>query len=327
MSDLRQLAGQRLMLGFDGTEYNDELKEIFKEIRPGGIILFSRNIDSPIQVTELCQSCQEYAKSVNLPPLFIAIDQEGGSVARLKPPFTQFPGNPDIKSLNDAIKFASITAKELSEIGINMDFAPVLDVASKVDSIMKDRAFKGDEKKVSNLGNQVISTLQEKGIMAVAKHFPGIGRTILDSHYHLPIVDIDIETLLKSDMVPFADAIENGVSGVMLSHILYPKLDNQWQASLSPIIANDILRKKMGYKGLVMTDDLDMKAIKNDMQTCIAQILKSNIDLALICHKGPNIIIAHNEIQHLMESDETLFTAGKVSERRILEYKRRYIKV
>ncbi len=327
MLDLRQLAGQRLMLGFDGTEFNDELKEILEQIRPSGIILFSRNIDSPVQVAALCQSCQEYAKSVNLPPLFIAIDQEGGTVARLKLPFTQFPGTPNIKSLDDAIDFASITAKELSDVGINMNFAPVLDVAWNADSIMKDRAFKGDEKKVSDLGNQVISTLQDLGTMAVAKHFPGIGRTILDSHYHLPHVDIDMETLLKSDMVPFADAIENSVSGIMLSHILYPKLDNQWQASLSPIIANDILRTKMGYKGLVMTDDLDMKAINKDMKTCIIQILKSNIDLTLICHKGPNIVIAHNKIQHLMKTDESLFTAGKASENRILEFKKRYITV
>ncbi len=326
MSDFEQAAGQRLMLGFDGTELNDELKEIIEGIRTSGLILFSRNIVSPDQVKALCQSCQEFARGVDVRPVFIAIDQEGGTVARLRPPFTQFTGNPDILSLNDAINFASITAKELSNVGINMNFAPVLDVAWDADSVMKDRAFKGDERKVSNLGNQVVLILQERGIMAVAKHFPGIGRTILDSHFHLPIVEMDMTTLLASDMVPFADAIGNSVSGIMLSHILYPKLDKQWQASLSPIIANDILREKMGYKGLVMTDDLDMKAINKDMKTCICQILKSNIDLALICHKGPNILTAYNEIQHLMETDESFFIAGKVSESRILKYKNKYIK-
>jgi len=327
MVDVTRTAGQRLMVGFDGITLNDEIKQTLEGIAPSGIILFSRNIESPDQVRELCQSCQEYAKSIDLAPLFIAVDQEGGTVARLKPPFTQFSGNPDIHSLDDAINFAAITAKELSDVGINMNFAPVLDVAWNTDSIMKDRAFKGDEKQVSDLGNQVISILQENGTMAVAKHFPGIGRTIIDSHYHLPIVDLDMVTLLNTDMVPFKNSIDNDVCGIMLSHIMYPKLDNKWQASLSPIIANDILRDKMGYKGLIMTDDLDMKAIDKDMQICITQILKANIDLVLICHKGPNIAIAHNEIQQLMKTDERLYLAGKVSEGRILEFKKRYVNV
>jgi beta-N-acetylhexosaminidase len=325
MPDIKLMAGQRLMLGFNGTHFNDELRQIIREIKASGIILFSRNIESPDQVKVLCESCQEYAKSADLPPLFIGIDQEGGTVARLKPPFTQFKGNPYIQTQSEAIDFAITTAKELAKIGVNMNFAPVLDVAWNDDSIMNDRAFKGDGNKVSRLGNHVISTLQEKGVMAVAKHFPGIGRTLLDSHYHLPVVDLDLETLLTTDMIPFVDAIDNKVSGIMLSHILYPGIDNQWQASLSPIIANDILRNNMGYTGLVMTDDLDMKAINKDIQTCVSQILKANIDLALICHEGPNIGIAFKEIQMILETEESLYLAHQSSIDRILKYKKRYI--
>ncbi len=322
----KMMAGHRLMLGFDGIELNDELKYIIGEIKACGIILFTRNIESPDQLKSLCSACQEYAKACDLPPLFIAIDQEGGTVARLKEPFTVFKGNPFIDTVEDAKKFASITAHELKNMGVNMNFAPVLDIAPKeVDSIMRDRVFKGDAKSVSMLGCQVILTLQENGVMAVAKHFPGIGRTIKDSHFYLPALDIDLETLWQSDLVPFLEAKKKDVSGIMLSHISYPKLDANWQASLSPFVTRDLLRSQMAYDGLVMTDDLDMKAIDHDIKTCIEQILTSGIDMALICHKGPNIDKAYHEITQLLNRDENLYKMGKKSLERILRVKKQYI--
>jgi len=321
------MSGQRLMLGFDGIELNKDLKHIINDIKACGIILFARNIKTPEQVASLCEACQDYAKSCGIPPLFIAVDQEGGKVARLKEPFTVFKGSPFVESVQDARNFATITAGELRQVGINMNFAPVLDIVPEgVDSIMKDRVFKGDAKRVSMLGSEVIHTLQKKGVMAVAKHFPGIGRTIKDSHFHLPVLDIDLETLEESDMIPFENAKNRGVSGIMLSHISYPKLDSQWQASLSPFICHDLLRGQMGYDGLVMTDDLDMKAIEHDMKTCVRQILKSGIDMALICHKGPDIDIAYHEITRLLSEDEALYLMGKKSVERILRLKKQYLK-
>ncbi len=323
---LKEMAGQRLMLGFDGVELNRDLKYIINGIKACGIILFKKNIETPEQVAFLCKSCQEYAKSCGLPPLFIAIDQEGGTVARLQEPFSIFKGNPYIKSVEGAKHFASITADELHQVGINMNFAPVLDIVpGSVDSIMKERVFKGDAKRVSSLGMEVILGLQKKGIMAVAKHFPGIGRTVKDSHFHLPVLDIELKTLEQSDILPFKDAIDSNVSGIMLSHVSYPKLDNKWQASLSPFIANDLLRNQMGYEGLVMTDDLDMKAIEHDMKTSIRQILKSGIDIALICHKGPDIDIAYNEITKQINQNENLYQACNISLQRILKYKKKYL--
>ena len=323
---LKIMAGHRLMLGFDGIEFNEDLKHIINGIKACGIILFKKNIETPEQVASLCTDCQEYAKSCGLPPLFIAVDQEGGIVARLKEPFTIFEGNPFIESVKDAENFASITADELNQVGINMNFAPVLDIVPDgVDSIMKARAFKGDAQQVSKLGIKVILGLQKKGVIAVAKHFPGIGRTIKDSHFHLPILDIDFKELEQSDMIPFKNAKESEVAGIMLSHISYPKLDNKWQASLSPFIARDLLRNQMGYKGLVMTDDLDMKAIEHDMETCIQQILKSEIDIALICHKGPDIDIAFNEITQQIDQNENIYKSCEKSIHRILKYKKKYL--
>lgn len=323
---IEELAGQRLMLGFDGTSFNDDLRHIIRDIKTGGIILFARNIETPDQVAALCADCQSFARTCGLLPLIISVDQEGGTVARCKDGFTRFDGNPAIKTLQDANRFAEITARELGAVGINMNLAPVLDVVPQgVDSIMRDRVFQGDAQVVSTLGNQVIHTLQEKGMMAVAKHFPGIGRTVLDSHFHLPKLDVGINILESTDLIPFVHAMENKVSGMMLSHIFYPRLDAVWQASLSPAIAHDLLRHTLGFKGLVMTDDLDMKAIGHDIKTCIRQILNARIDMALICHKGPNIDTAADEIYRLISSDAGLLDWARQSYHRIREYKQRFL--
>jgi len=323
---IKQMAGQRLMLGFDGTTLNMELKFLIRELKAGGIILFKPNIESPDQLTQLCSDVQACAVDAGQPPLFIAIDQEGGVVARLKHPFTEFAGNPHIHTRADAEHFARLTARELSVAGINMNMAPVMDVAPVGGgSIMQERAFKGDADVVSKLGTCVIKTLQDKKIMAVAKHFPGIGRTKKDSHFFLPRLDIDLDTLRSSDMKPFEAARDADVSGIMLSHIFYPQLDDTWPASLSPYIAGELLREQLGYGGLVLTDDLDMKAIQHDMKTCIRQVMAARIDLALICHKGPNIEIAWEEICHLLDSNPQLFALGKASMDRILGVKKKYL--
>ncbi len=320
------MAGQRLMLGFDGTFLNRELKFIIREIKAGGIILFKPNIESREQLIRLCSDAQTFAADCGQPPLFVAVDQEGGVVARLKHPFTEFAGNPHIHTKADARHFAEITADELASAGINMNMAPVVDVAPEgVDSIMKNRVFKGDAAIVSELGSCVIKSLQDKKIMAVAKHFPGIGRTIKDSHFFLPKLNTDLETLRAADMRPFEAARDTDVTGIMLSHISYPQLDDIWQASLSPYIAGDLLRGELGYEGLVLTDDLDMKAIKHDMKTCVRQIMASGIDLALICHKGPNIRVAWEEIMRLLSGNPQLFELGKESMDRILRTKKRYL--
>ncbi|MGB9439480.1 MAG: beta-N-acetylhexosaminidase [Desulfobacterales bacterium] len=324
-----QLAGQRLMAGFDGTTLNADLKFLINRLKAGGIILFSRNLDAPDQIKQLCDEIQHYARQCEQPPLFIAVDQEGGQVARLKEPFTQFPGNPYMKSEEDAIHFAQVTATELTRVGINMNMAPVMDVASgEINSIMAQRAFGGDPAWVTRLGVKVIEHLQSNNIIAVAKHFPGIGRTVLDSHMDLPMLDDDLSAFERMDLIPFEAGIQHGVSGVMLSHIFYKNLDPQWPASLSDKIAKTLLREQMGFDGLVLTDDLDMGAIVQhyDIQTTIRRILAAEIDLALICHKGPNIEIAYKTLlQEIMVSAD-MKAKGIESVKRIMKLKERYLK-
>jgi beta-N-acetylhexosaminidase len=323
-----QSAGQRLMVGFDGIEFNPELKFLIDTLKVGGIVFFSGNLVNPEQIRALCASIQAHARACGQPPLFIAIDQEGGKVTRLKEPLTQFPGNPKMKGPEDARVFAQTTSNELRMLGINMNLAPVLDVVPEgIAGVMADRVFGPDPMWVSQLGTVVIEHLQANKIMAVAKHFPGIGRTILDSHLEMPDLETDDDAMETFDLIPFQAAIKNHVAGIMLSHILYRKLDPQWPASLSSAIAGDLLRRRLGYGGLTMTDDLDMGAIKNnyDIHTVIRRILMSDIDIALICHAGPDIESAFKEILDAQSRSQSIRAKGVESLRRISELKSKYL--
>jgi len=323
---VHHLAGQRLILGFDGTRFNSNLEELIERYQASGLILFRRNIVSPDQVAQLCADAQSFAASCGQPPLFIAVDQEGGAVSRLPEPFTQFDGNPCIRTREEAQAFARITARELQRVGINMNLAPVMDVVpDHAGSIMKTRAFPGDAWTVADLGTAVIQTLQSSGVMAVAKHFPGIGRTVLDSHHVLPVLDAEPAELQAVDLIPFEAAVGAGVSGIMVSHILCPRLDPRWQASLSVTISRDMIRQDLGFNGLVLTDDLDMKAVHHDMDACMDRILAAEIDLALVCHQGPNIETAFNALVRQLEADPEVRHRSEISLERIYRYKRQYL--
>jgi beta-N-acetylhexosaminidase len=194
---------------------------------------------------------------------------------------------------------------------------------------MSGRAFGSDPGWVATMGTTVIDHLQRRGIMAVAKHFPGIGRTVTDSHLALPDLDIDAGPLADVDLIPFKAAIAGDVAGIMLSHIRYTGIDPVWPASLSPAITAELLRRKMGYRGVVMTDDLDMGAIKpnHDIDTAINQILLADVDIALICHQGPDIEAACEKIRKALVDDANLERMGQRSVERILRLKRAYLKM
>ena len=324
----QQLAGQRLMVGFDGTAFNDDLRFLIGTLKIGGVILFTRNIVSPDQLRELCVEIQRCGRHSGLAPLLIAIDQEGGEVARLKKPFTQLPGASQMRDEEDVTHFARVTAADLRNTGVNMNMAPVLDVApEEISSIMASRSFGADPFRVAAMGCWMIDQLQRRNIMAVAKHFPGIGRTVLDSHDDMPTLSVDLEELRQVDLVPFDAAIDHRPAGMMLSHVFYDRIDPEWPASLSPAIVSDILRRDMGYDGLVLTDDLDMGAIKRhyDIRTVVRQILVAGVDVALICHKGPNIETAHEEMIRQMSDSADLRLRGMASVARLLKLKHQYL--
>ncbi len=324
---VERIVGQRIMAGFHGTDLNHDLCFLIDTLRVGGIILFSRNITGRQQLKTLCMNAAEYARSCGLPPLLIAIDQEGGTVARLKgPDFTEFKGARFIKNEQDAEAFARITAEELCGAGINMDMAPVMDVAPPgFDSIMSKRVFGDDPRWVCKIGCTVIRGLQDRGVMAVAKHFPGIGRTSLDSHMERPDLDASMDSLEAFDLIPFYAAAAEGVSGIMLSHVRYTGIDPVWPASLSPAIAKSLLRNKMSYKGVVVTDDLEMGAIRNhyDTETVMRQVLDAEIDIALICKTKEVIIDAFDAMCRQISDRPVIREKADASENRIHALKAR----
>lgn len=323
-----QVAGQRLMVGFDGLTLTDDLKYLIDTLKVGGIILFKRNVSSPEQIRALCEGAQAHARACGQPPLLVAIDQEGGQVARLGPPFTTFPGNPSMEGISDADSFAVTCARELSEVGINMNMAPVLDVAPQEgESIMAGRVFKGGADRVSEMGLRVIEGLQRGGVMAVAKHFPGIGRTTLDSHLDLPALSADKADLDGSDLVPFRAAVSFGVAGIMLSHIRYSAIDPQWPASLSSEIAGTWLRDELGYDGVVMTDDLDMGAVGKhfDIQTATRQVMAADVDIALICHRSHHMEDAFEEMLRVCSESSEMIERSRRSAERVLSLKHKYL--
>ena len=319
-------AGQRVLAGFDGTAFDEDARFLVEELWVGGLILFARNIVSPTQVKQLIQDAQASAKEQNLPPLIIAIDQEGGPVARLKKPdFPEFLGNQGINTIEDAIQFSEKMANLLLDLGINMNFAPVLDVVIDNASIMKNRVFLGKE--VAALGASVIDGFQQKKLMAVGKHFPGIGRTALDSHFELPTMEESFESIQKIDLPPFEKAISHNVAGLMLSHILYTTMDKIWPASLSPAIAKTLLRDQLNYQGIVMSDDLDMKAVADhfSIDTIVEQTIQADIDWVLICHKGPNRERAVREFMLQEAMDDNAKRQADQSLKRILALKQKYL--
>lgn len=283
--NLEEKIGQLLVFGFDGYEPSTEIEDIIGNYYIGGVILFGRNIKNPIQTATLCNSLQKMSKT----PLFISIDQEGGRVSRLPMPFTQFPGNAAIgksDSVKLAYSFGEITAKELNAVGINMDFAPVLDVNTNPNNpVINDRAFSDNPLTVSKLGLAVIAGLQDNGIIACCKHFPGHGDTSLDSHYQLPVVAHDLERLREIELLPFNQAVQNDVAAVMTAHVIYRGIDEKYPATISEKIIHNLLRKEMGFKGLVITDDLEMKAIADNYNIEDAAILavSAGSDILLVC--------------------------------------------
>src|SRR3954464_5729814 len=258
---LRRQIGQLLIAGFDGHQLPVELKSLAREFGLGGVILFARNVADPEQVAEVCY---EAARLVPDFPLWVSVDQEGGRVARLKAPFTEWPPMATLGRSGDvrlAERFARALASELKSVGITLDYAPVLDIhTNPKNPVIGDRALAEKADEAARLGAAIVRALQGEGIAACGKHFPGHGDTATDSHLELPLVEHPPDRLDAVELVPFRAAITAGVASIMTAHILIPSLDEEFPGTLSPAIVDGLLKKKLGYQGLVLSDDLEMKA-------------------------------------------------------------------
>lgn len=304
LSELDAKIGTLFMSGMPGATLDAGTERLISEKALGGIILFSRNIEDPRQLAGLCRDLQACAVARRGRPLFIAVDQEGGRVARLGAPFTRFPGNeaigldPDPDGAAEA--FARVTAREMALVGLNMDLAPVVDVrCGELEGHLSGRVFGTDPERVARLGARVIRVLQKGGIMAVAKHFPGLGRAPVDPHKELPTIPVDGDELEAVHLPPFASAIREGVAAVMTSHAVYPALDPQYPATLSRKVLTDLLRERLGFKGLTVTDDLEMGAIAGrwGVAEAAAMAFETGADILLICRDQGNVLEAMKRLR------------------------------
>lgn len=266
LREIHRHIGQLAIVGFDGLAVPADLGRLAREFDLGGVILFDRNVESPAQVRELAR---EAAGLGRLGPAWVSVDQEGGRVARLKAPFTEWPPAVAVGRAGDeglAARFGAALAAELRAVGITLDFAPVLDVLTNpANSVIGDRAISDRAPDVARLGRAIVRALQAGGVAACAKHFPGHGDTSADSHDTLPVIEHPAERLREVEFVPFRAAIEEGVAAVMTGHLLVPALDETAPATWSRIIVEQWLRRTLGHDGLVITDDLGMRAVSDHL--------------------------------------------------------------
>lgn len=326
---LKEKIGQLLIVGFEGTTINEDIKKYINDYKVGGVIFFSRNIKNIDQSIKLINDIKIQNKKNNI-PLFISIDEEGGRVSRLPSEFKRLPSAKiigDIDKKEVSFEYGKIIGERLDKLGFNLDFAPVLDINSNLNNpVIGDRAFGNKTEVVTRNGIATMKGLKDKGIIAGIKHFPGHGDTEIDSHKSLPIIDKDIESLKELELIPFIKAIEEGADMIMVGHILYNDLDKDYPATMSKTIMEDLLRNELLFEGVVISDDMTMGAVlKNQsLEDASIKFLNSGGDILLICHGQDNPSLVFKALENAVNSG--LIDEKKIDEKvyRVLNLKRKY---
>lgn len=290
---VEEKVGQLLIGGFEGTEIGDQATRLVQEYQVGGLILYGRNIAGAGQLVTLTNGLK--ALNGDGIPLFLSIDQEGGGVDRMPPEVRRTPGAYCVGqtgSVPAAQSYGDVLAAECAAFGLNLDFAPVLDVWSNPgNTVIGQRAFSADARTVAGLGPAAARRMMDQGVIPAVKHFPGHGDTAVDSHVGLPVVDKSPEELEETELIPFRAAIQSAgtdgqVPAVMVAHILLTQLDPKRPASLSPAVVTGLLREELGFAGAVLTDDLTMGAVTQSYGLGEAAVLavEAGCDILLVCH-------------------------------------------
>jgi beta-N-acetylhexosaminidase len=330
LAERKRRAGQRLIIGIQGTGISQEEVALIREIKPAGFILFARNVEEPAQVLELNRELQSL-----LPPELPAlctVDQEGGRVQRIRDGATRFPplrwvGN--TQNLDLARQHAIALAQEVRAMGFHLNWAPDADVDSNpANPIIGNRSFGRNPAEVAHMVHTWILAAQETGIACAAKHFPGHGDTELDSHLELPIVEKDRPEIHEVELQPFRAAVAANVAAIMTAHVIFPAFDEHWPATLSTEILIRLLREKMGFNGLLVTDDMEMKAVCGRYETVVQlrRACEATVDVMLAC-ESPTLQLEFFEgLIHLQETDPTRHDQlAKDSEKRLLKLRERFL--
>lgn len=323
--------GQMIMAGFESKVYDVHLRTLIEENNIGNVLLFSRNIGDTAQMVSLVSNIQENMMDNIGIPAFIAVDQEGGTVTRIHEGVTVFPGNMALSAScikEVTLKQGKIVGEELRNLGINLVLAPVLDVNNNPSNpVIGVRSYGDNPEQVSILGTALIKGIQSKGVIATAKHFPGHGDTEIDSHVDLPVVDHDMERLMNVELFPFIKAINEDVGIVMSAHILFPAIEKEkLPGTLSYRVLTELLRENLGFKGIIITDCMEMKAISETYGTENASVMaiKAGADIICISHSLELQIDSHKAIKEAVLRGELSESRIDESVKRILDKKTKY---
>lgn len=321
--------GQMIIVGLDGYSIDDNAKKMIENYHVGGFILFSKNVKDSAQVVSLTNSLKQ-TNSINKIPLFISVDEEGGKVTRVPSSFKKLPTNKVIATKNNpelSYKIGELLGDEVKSLGYNLDFAPVLDINSNPNNpVIGDRSFGSTPEIVTKLGVQTMKGIQSKNVIPAVKHFPGHGDTSVDSHKGLPTVNNDLNRLNSFELIPFQEAIKESADIVMVAHILLPKIDSKYPASMSKTIITDTLRGQLNYDGVVITDDMTMGAISKGykIEDAVVTSINAGSDIALVCFGNDTQIAAINSLKKAVETGTIKPETIDKSVYRILKLKDKY---
>ncbi|MBL4934533.1 beta-N-acetylhexosaminidase [Clostridium sp. YIM B02515] len=328
---LDEKVGQMVISGVDGYTNDTHSSELITKYHVGGFILLGQNVKDTNQVLNLLNSLKDTnKKSGSSIPLFLGVDQEGGRIDRMSPSFEKFPTNKAIGQINNSTFSNSIgkaIGQEVKSFGFNLDFAPVLDINSNPKNpIIGDRSFGATSQVVTKLGIETMKGIRSENVIPVVKHFPGHGDTSVDSHTGLPIVNNDLARLKSFELVPFAEAIKNNVDMMMVAHILFPKIDSKYPATMSKTIITDVLKNSMKYKGLIITDDMTMGAITSNYNIGEAAVRSVNAgsNIILVCHDFDKEVQVIEKIKAAVKDGTISQETINSSVYKILQLKQKY---
>jgi len=317
--------GQLLIIGFDGTEMSQRLRSLLTRVQPAGVILFARNIKSPQQTWRLLRDCQ---KCVAI-PLFTCVDLEGGKVDRFRDVLAPAPSPAEVFATADRKLFRKhgrIIGENCRTLGFNVDFAPVLDLAFETSrSVMSSRAVSANPRVTAVYAGEFLAGLRAARVLGCGKHFPGLGEGKLDSHHELPVIHKPLRKLWNQDLLPYR-TLRAQLPMIMVSHAAFPDVTGgRAPASLSRKWISEILRKRIGYRNLIVSDDLEMGAVRSVASVGEAAVahIRAGGDLALVCHREEYVEEAFERLSATVQSDSHFARRAAESIRRILSFKKK----
>jgi beta-N-acetylhexosaminidase len=320
--------GQLLIIGFEGTELSPRLASLLTTIQPAGVILFARNIRTAAQAHTLLRDCQKHVST----PLFTCVDLEGGTVDRFRSAVGRSPSAAEVFATGSRALFRKhgrVIGENCRALGFNVDFAPVLDLAFEASRpVMSSRAVSDNPRQVIIYAREFLRGLSDAGVLGCGKHFPGLGEATLDTHHKLPSVEKPLRKLWEQDLVPYR-VLRRELPMVMVSHAAFPAVtEKAIPASLSRRWITDILRKKIRYTGLIVSDDMEMGAVQDfdPIEQSAVQHIRAGGDIALVCHKQEMVVRAHESLIREAERDPKFARRVEQSARHILAFKKRWIK-